>query len=88
MYINCDPAYLTFFTNGACAVRERIPVRMLEFTPQIGNALDVNVTYVQPYSRTTYRNDVIDGKFDAGPTSIFNIGYASYSRGNFTPEKA
>ena len=61
---------------------------MLEITPQIVNALDVNVTYVQPYSRTTYANDVIDGKFDAGPTSILNIGYASYSRGNFTPEKA
>ena len=58
MYINCDPAYLTFFTNGACAVREKIPVRMLEITPQIVNASDVNVTYVQPYSRTTYANDV------------------------------
>ena len=65
--------------------RERIPVRMLEITSQIVNAFDVNVTYAQPYSRTTYANDA---KFDAGPTSILNIGYASYSRGNFTPEKA
>ena len=88
MDINCDPAYLKFFTNSACAVRERIPVRMLEITPQIVNALDVNVTYVQPYSRTTYTNDVKFSKFDAGMTSILNIGYASYSRGNFTPEKA
>ena len=77
-----------FFANGACAVRQRIPVRMLEITPQIVIALDVSVTYVQPYSRTTYANDVTFSKFDAGTTSILNIGYASYSRGNFTPEKA
>ena len=86
--MNGDPAYLTFFTNGAWAVREKIPVRMLEITPQIVIALDVNVTYVQPYSRTTYANVVIDEKFDAGPTSILNIAYASYSRSNLTPEKA
>ena len=65
---------MTFLTNGACAVRERIPVRMLLITPQIVNALDVNVTYANPYSRMTYVNDA---KFDAGPTSILNIGYAS-----------
>ena len=64
-------------TNGACAVRGCIPVRMLQITPQIVNALDVNVTYAQPYSRTTYANDVNDAKFNAGPTSIPNIGYAS-----------
>ena len=86
--MNGDPAYFTFFTNGACAIRERIPVRMLEITPQIVNALDVNVTYVQPYSRTTYANNVKFSKLDAGTTSILNIGYASYSRGNFMPEKA
>ena len=68
---------MTFFTNGAC-----------EITPQIVNALDVNVTYVQPYSRTSYANYVTFSKFDAGTTSILNIGFASYSRGNFTPEKA
>ena len=45
--MNGDPAYLTYFMNGACAVREKIPVRMLEITPQIVIALDVNVTYVQ-----------------------------------------
>ena len=61
---------------------------MLQITPQIVNALDVKVTYAQPYSRTTYANDINDAKFDAVPTSILNIGYASYSRGNFTPEKA
>ena len=61
---------------------------MLEITSQIVNAFDVNVTYAQPYSRTTYANDVNDGKIDAVPTSILNIGYASYSRGNFTPKKA
>ena len=87
-FITYDPMYLMFFMNGACAVRERIPVHMLEITPQIVNALDVNVTYVQPYSRTTYANDIKFSKFDAGTTSILNIGYASYSRGNFTPEKA
>ena len=75
---------MTFLTNGACAVRERIPVRMLLITPQIVNAFDMNVT-CKPYSRMTCVNDA---KFDAGPTSILNIGYASYSRGNFTPEKA
>ena len=69
-------------------VRERIPVRMLQISLQIVNALDVNVTYVQPYSRTTYANDVKISKFDAGTMSILNIAYASYSRGNFTPEKA
>ena len=72
--MSCDPAYLKFFTNGACAVREIIPVRMLEITPQIVNALDVNVTYVQPYSRTTCANNVKFSKFDAGTTSILNIG--------------
>ena len=50
MYINCDPAYSKFF--------EKIPVRMLEIPPQIVIALDVNVNYVQPYSRTTYANNV------------------------------
>ena len=75
---------MTLFTNGTCAVRESIPVRMLQINPQKVNAFDVNVNYVQSYSRTTYANDVID----AGPTSILNIGCASYSRGNFMPEKA
>ena len=74
--------------NGACAVCESIPVRMLQITPQIVNALDVSVTYAQPYSRTTYAKDVNDARFDAGPMSILNIDYASYSRGNFTPKKA
>ena len=77
--------------NGACAVRERIPVCMLEITPQslIGFiGFDVNVTYSKPYSRTTYANDVKFSKLGAGTTSILNISYASYSRGNFTPEKA
>ena len=79
---------MTFLTNGACAVRERIPVRMLLITSQIVNAFDVNVIYAKPYSRTTYANDVKKIKFDAGTTSILNIGYASYSRSNVTPEKA
>ena len=61
---------------------------MLEITPQVVIALDVSVTYVQPYSQTTYANDVTFSKLDAGTTSILNIGYASYSRGNFTPKKA
>ena len=61
---------------------------MLQINPQKANAFDVNVNYAQPYSRTTYANNVIDGKFYAGPTSILNIVCASYSRGNFTPEKA
>ena len=86
--MNGDPARLTYFTYGACAVREKTPVRMLEITPQIVIAFDVNVNYVQPYSRTTYANNVKFSKFDAGTTSILNIGYASYSRGNFTLEKA
>ena len=80
--------YLTYFTNGACAVREKIPVRMLEITPQIVNTLGLNVTYAQPYSRTTYANDVKLSKLDAGTTAILNIGYASYSRGNYTLKKA
>ena len=44
--------------------------------------------YAIPYSRTTYANDVKNSKFDAGTTAILNIGYASYSRGNYTAEKA
>ena len=63
--------------NGACAVRERIPVRMLKITPQSLIVFDVNVTYAKPYSRTTYANDVKFTKFDAGTTAIFNIGYLS-----------
>ena len=85
MVITRDPTYLTLLRNGTCAVRESIPVRMLQITTQIVNAFDVKVTYAQPYSRTTYANN---GKFDAVPTSILNISYASYSRGNFTLEKA
>ena len=69
---------MTLFTNGACAVRERIPVRMLQITPQIVNAFNVNVIYVQPYSQTTYANDIKFSKFDAGTTSILNVGYPSY----------
>ena len=80
--------YLTFFVNGACAVSVKIPVRMLEITPQSLIGIDVNVTYAKPYSRTTYANDVKFSKLGAGTTAILNISYASYSRGNFTPEKA
>ena len=47
---------------------------MLEITSQIVNAFDVNVIYAKPYSRTFYANN---GKFDAGPTSILYIAYAS-----------
>ena len=86
--INCDPHVFDVFTNGACTVHERIPVCMLEITPQIVNALDVNVTYVQLYSRTIYANNVKFSKFDVGTTFILNIGCASYSRSNVTPEKA
>ena len=46
---------------------------MLQITLQIVNALDVNVTYAQPYSRTTYANDVKRKKFDAVRTTILNI---------------
>ena len=55
---------MTSLTNGACSVRERIPVRLLLITLQIVNAFDVNVIYAKPYSRTTYANDVNDAKFD------------------------
>ena len=57
-------------------------------TSQIVNSFDMDVIYAKPYSRTTYANDVKFSKFDAGTTSILNIGYASYSRSNVTPEKA
>ena len=50
---------------------------MLKITSQIVNAFDVNVIYAKPYSRTSYANDINNGKFDAGPTSILNIAYAS-----------
>ena len=61
---------------------------MFEIPPQIVIAFDVNVNYVQPYSRTTYANNVKFSKLDTGTTAILNIGYASYSRGNYTPKKA
>ena len=69
---------MTFLTNGACAVHERIPVRILQITSQIVNAFDVNVTYAQPHSRTTYANDVKREKFHTVPTSILNIGCAMF----------
>ena len=62
---------MTLFTNGACAVRESIPVHMLQINPQEANAFNVNVNDAQPHSRTTY---VKFSKFDAGTTSILNIG--------------
>ena len=65
------------YTDGACAVRENIPVRMLENPPQNVIAFDVN--YVQPYSQTTYANDVKNLKLGTGTTAILNISYASYS---------
>ena len=68
---------MTSLTNGACAVRERILVRMLKIPPQIVNAFDVDVIYAKPYSRTTYANNVKFSNFDAGTTAIFNIAYAS-----------
>ena len=83
-----DPVYLMFFLNGACAVLENIAVRMLENSPQNVIAFDVNVNYVQPYSQTTYANDVKNSKLGAAMTAILNISYPSYSRGNYTPEKA
>ena len=68
---------MPLFPNGACAVRESIPVRMLQMTPQRLIGFDVNVTYAQPHSQMTYANDVKREKFDAVPTSILNIGCAS-----------
>ena len=79
---------MTFLTNGACAGRERIPMHMLRITSQIVNAFDVNVIYAKPYSQTTYANYVKFSRLDAGTTSILDIGYPSYSRGNVTLEKA
>ena len=67
---------MMFFWNGTCVVRWVIPVRMLEITSQIVSAFDVNVIYAKPYSRTFYANNE-NGKFDAVPTSILNIAYAS-----------
>ena len=43
--------------------------------------------YANPYSRTTYANDVKNSKLCAGTTAILNIEYASSSF-NYTPEKA
>ena len=56
--ISLDPAFFTFYLSGACAVLENIPVYMLENPPQNVIAFDVNVNYVQLYSRTTYANNV------------------------------
>ena len=64
---------MTFLANGACAVRKRIPVHMLLITPQMVNAFDVNVTYFQPHSRTTYANYVKYDAVSTFPTSIPNM---------------
>ena len=50
---------------------------LLQSTPQRRIVFDVNVNYVQPHSRTTYANDVKFSNFDAGTTTILNIGYAT-----------
>ena len=52
---------------------------MLENPPQNIIAFDVNVNYVQPYSRTTYANNVKNSKLGAGTTAILNIGYATHT---------
>ena len=46
---------MTFFLNGACAVRGGIPVRMLEINPQQANAFDVNVTL----RKALFANDLL-----------------------------
>ena len=52
---------------------------MLENPPQNIIAFDVNVNYVQPYSRTTDANDVKISKLSAGTTAILNIGYVAHT---------
>ena len=54
--------------------RMRRPWNIPQSTPQGRIGFDVNINDVQPYSRTTYANDVKYSKFDAGTTSILNIG--------------
>ena len=44
-------------TNGACARMPRITLHILPKIRRL-NAFDVNVTYAQPHSRTTYVNGV------------------------------
>ena len=46
---------------------------MLQMTPQRLIGFDVNVTYAQPHSRTTYANNVKCEKFDAVPKSILKL---------------
>ena len=45
---------MTFFLNGACAVRGGIPVRMLEINPQQAKVYDVNVIL----RKTLFANDL------------------------------
>ena len=65
---------MAFLPNGACAVRGISQCALLQIKPQGRIGFDVNVNDVQPHSRTTYANDVKFSKFDAGTTSILNIG--------------
>ena len=56
-------------TDGACAARERIPVRMRKITLQIVNAFDVNVTYAR-IKNGNLRWDIGGGKAAAPLYSI------------------
>ena len=51
------------------------PVRMLQFSTENVNDADVCVIDIKSYSKTTYENDVPDGKRRRGPDAILNMAY-------------
>ena len=73
MLMALDLTFLTFFltAHAPCAyisqyaLRLRLPHGPIDF--------DVDVNDVNPYSRTTYVNDVKFSNFDAGTAAILNI---------------
>ena len=56
-------------TNSVCVRMLRITLNLLPKIRRL-HSYDVNVTYAQPHSRTTYVNDV---KYDAVPAPIHDL---------------
>ena len=75
MIIKLDPTLFRFFCNCACAYISQCALRL---SPPHGPIdFDVDINYINPYSRTTYANDVKILNFEAGTAAILNIDYTS-----------
>ena len=77
MLIRRDPAYITFFLTAhapSVGVSQCACSKINWNKPMLPT---VTSFLANPYSRTTYANDVTNSKFDTGTTAILNIEYAS-----------